>query len=390
MRRRAQRDDSAAELDALTRSNVPLETLDRGAGAFRYNALFAEVRSELRRLVPGLEASLHRRASAWLEREDDHESAVRHAIRADDLPRTARLMWRLTPEAIAQGRSEAIAVPLRQLGERRLADVSLLGLVAAGSSLMAGDLYETERWTTIAGGSPILTSSPRQSRLEEAGLALMRAAIGRTGTHSMGADASRAHLLLEDDSPWRPLCRFFEGAALHLGAEIEAARNRLEDGAHRAAVSAPLIQALCLAQLALLEADEGDLARATSLASRARAQVGRFQLDGNPAVALVVAVSCAVRARCGQIPDATADLRLARGLVGHLTDPSPWYDAECRVALARAMLRPVARPPPTRCSHPPARRLASPPRPPCWPAGCRRRRIKSSSRAAHWALQTGP
>ena len=122
---------------------------------------------------------------------------------------------------------------------------------------------------------------------------------------------------------------------LHLGAEIEAARNRLEDGAHRAAVSAPLIQALCLAQLALLEADEGDLARATSLASRARAQVGRFQLDGNPAVALVVAVSCAVRARCGQIPDATADLRLARGLVGHLTDPSPWYDAECRVALAR-------------------------------------------------------
>ena len=77
---------------------------------------------------------------------------MRHAIRADDLPRTARLMWRLTPEAIAQGRSEAIAVPLRQLGERRLADVSLLGLVAAGSSPMAGDLYETERWTTIAGG----------------------------------------------------------------------------------------------------------------------------------------------------------------------------------------------------------------------------------------------
>jgi LuxR family maltose regulon positive regulatory protein len=104
-------------------------------------------------------------------------------------------------------------------------------------------------------------------------------------------------------------------------------------------VSAPLIQALCLAQLALLEADEGDLARATSLASRARAQVGRFQLDGNPAVALVVAVSCAVRARCGQIPDTTADLQLARGLVGRLTDPSPWYDAECRVALARAMLR---------------------------------------------------
>ncbi|HEX2414666.1 MAG TPA: LuxR C-terminal-related transcriptional regulator [Thermoleophilaceae bacterium] len=335
-----QRDDSAGELDALTRANVPLETLDRGAGAFRYNARFAEVlRSELRRLEPGREASLHRRASAWLEREGDRETAVRHAVRADDLPRAARLMWRLTPEAMAQGRSEAIAVLLRQLGERRLADISLLGLVAAGSSLMAGDLYEADRWTTIAGGSPSSPSSPRHSRLEEAGLALMRAAIGRTGTRRMAANASRAHLLLEDDSPWRPLCRFFEGAALHLGADFEMARTRLEDGAHRAAVSAPLIQALCLAQLALLEADEGDLARATSLASRARAQVGRFRLDGNPAVALVVAVSCAVRARCTQIPDPMADLRLAHGLIGSLTDPSPWYDAQCRVALARAMLR---------------------------------------------------
>ena len=64
-----QRDDSAAELDALTRSNVPLETLDRGAGAFRYNALFAEVLRSAPATVPGLEASLHRApAPGWSAR----------------------------------------------------------------------------------------------------------------------------------------------------------------------------------------------------------------------------------------------------------------------------------------------------------------------------------
>jgi LuxR family maltose regulon positive regulatory protein len=328
-----ERHDSAAELEALTQANVPLH---RGAGALRYNAVFAEVlRSQLHLLEPGREASLNRRASAWLEREGQLDAAVRHAVLAGDLRRAARLMWRVAPEAVAQGRTEDVATPLRQLGDGPLVDVPLLGLTAAGCSLLAGDRYEAERWSTIAAGSAGTPSSRKQ---QEAGLALMRAGIGRQGVRPMGADAAHAHALLEEDSPWRPLCRFFEGAALHLGGDIDAARVRLEDGAHRAAVSEPLIQALCLSQLALLEADEGDLARASSYAARARAQVERFQLEGNPLTSLVIAVSTAIPTVRPPTAATARDLRLAVGLLTRLGDPSPWFDAECRVTLSRAVL----------------------------------------------------
>ena len=333
------RDDSAAQLEALTRANVPIERLDRRAGTLRYNALFAEVlRSELRRREPGRESSVNRRASAWFEREGELEAAMRHAVMADDLPRSARLIWLNTPGAVAQGRGESIPAALRQLGEKPLTDVPLLGLTAAGSSLMSGDLYEAERWTTIAEGNLGRQSPRKRSEQEEAGLAAMRAGIGRAGVRHMGADAAHAHALLEEGSPWRPLCRFFEGSALHLGGDIDAARARLEDGAHRAAVSEPLIQALCLAQLALLEADEGNLARASSFAARARAQVERFRLEENPLTTLVIAVSGAIPTVRPQTAATARDLRLAVGLLTRLTDPSPWLDAECRVTLSRAVL----------------------------------------------------
>jgi LuxR family transcriptional regulator, maltose regulon positive regulatory protein len=334
-----ERQDSAGQLEALSRANVPLEPLGHGSGAYRYNPVFAEVlRAELRRLEPEREPALHRRASAWLERNGADDAAVNHALQAGDLPRSARLLWAVTPEAVGQGRGEAVTARLEQLGERTLAELPMLGLTAAGGALLSGDLYETERWTTIAAAGSSSSSSRRRSGREDAALALMRAGIGRHGLRHMAADAARAHTLLEEHSTWRPLCRFFEGVALHLDGEMEGARHRLADGAYRAALSSPLIQALCLAQLALLEDDDGDPARASSLASRARAQVGRFGLERNPLTALVLAVSC-VHRRERPAADTADDLQLARRLLTRLPDPSPWFDAECRISLSRAVLR---------------------------------------------------
>ena len=55
--------------------------------------------------------------------------------------------------------------------------------------------------------------------------------------------------------------------------------------------------------------------------------------------ALVVAVSAAVRAQQGRAEEARADLRHALALLGEIVDPSPWYEVECRILLARATLR---------------------------------------------------
>ncbi len=320
------RDDSGARLDALAAANLPLVALDRAGASYRYNALFAEaLRSELRRLEPSAEAGLHRRASAWHEKHGDPDRAIAHALSAGDLPRSGRLLWNSAPACLAQGRGHVVRARLDELDERQLAETPALALVSAGCALMQGDSHEAELWTTVlaSGAKP---APPRGERQRiEAGGALVRAGLARDGIQRMGADAAHAREHFEASSPWIPMCLFYEGVALSLAGETAAARARLEQGGHRAAAGAPLVQALCLAQLALMAGDEGDAGRAATLAAHARAQIERCDLAGEPLAALVLAVG--------------GDSHRALELLGRLPDPPPWYEAECRIALAREALR---------------------------------------------------
>ena len=220
----------------------------------------------------------------------------------------------------------------RSFSDRTLAETPLLALVAAATELAAGNLYEAERWTTLARSAPDADTA-------HAGITLMQAAFGRSGVGDMGAEAERAGELLGDGSPWRPLCLLLQGVAEQLAGNLAAARGRLEEAAHLAAAQAPLVQAICLAQLALLAMADDDIERASVLAGRARAQVGRCELDDSPAVALVYAVSAELRARLGRMSEAAAELRQGLRLLSRITDPSPWYEAECRLIAARATLR---------------------------------------------------
>ncbi len=329
-----ERDGSASMLARLARSNVMLVALDRSQTSYRYHGLFADVlRSELRRREPDQEAGLHRRAGEWCESHGDAAGAIDHAIAAQELQRAGRLLWGSALQHVGRGSDEAVRVRLGRFTEDELSSSPILALAAAASSLAAGDLYEAERWTSLA------DRAPRDTDIVEAGVAIMQAAIGRQGVEKMGSDAARARTLLDADSPWNPLCLFFEGVALHLAGERAIARERLQEAAHRAVVPAPMFQALCLAQLALLATDEGDPDRAGVLAARARAQVDRCGLDRCPMMALVVAVSAAVRAEQGRADEARRDLRHALELLDGIIDPSPWYEVECRILVARATHR---------------------------------------------------
>lgn len=329
-----QRDGSASLLARLARSNVMLVPLDRTDTSYRYNKLFGDaLRAELRRREPGREADLHRRASAWCEEQGDGGGAIDHAIEAHDVERAGRLLWGSLLQHVGPGNDTAFRGRLGRFTEEALSGSPILALAAGGSCLAAGDLYEAERWTAVAGGAA------EETGIVEAGLAVMRAAIGQQGVAKMGSDASRARASLEEISPWHPVCLFLEGVARHLAGDRARARELLQEGAHRAAVSAPVFQSLCLAQMALLAMEEGDHERAMILSSRAGAQVKRCRLEQCPLIALVMAVSAAVRAERGRVEEAHLDLRHALELLGEITDPSPWYEIECRVLLARATLR---------------------------------------------------
>ena len=76
-----------------------------------------------------------------------------------------------------------------------------------------------------------------------------------------------------------------------------------------------------------------------TLAERAAAQVRRCGLERLPTLALTLAVSAEGRARRGEVAQAAAELRESLALLERITDPSPWYEAECRIVLARTRLR---------------------------------------------------
>jgi LuxR family transcriptional regulator, maltose regulon positive regulatory protein len=328
------RHDSAEMLAGLARSNALLTPLDRRDSSYRYHELFATVlRAELRRLEPGRDDELHRRASAWWAAQGEADRAIGHAIDGHDVRRASLLLWDAAPRRTARGQEAVIWSWLERFTDDDRARTPLLALVAAGTALTAGNLYEAEGWTALAAGAPDDTEAVR------AGVALMRAGIARRGVAEMGEDAALAFELLDERSAWRPLCLLLQGVSLQLTGERDEALERLQGGAHRAAVSAPLVQALCLAQLALLAADHGDQERWETLAERATAQVRRSALEACPMVALPIAVSAELRARRGQVTQAASEIRGALGLLAKIADPSPWYEAECRILLARATLR---------------------------------------------------
>ena len=329
------RSRSAPLLSALERSSLPLFPAD-GVDCYRLNPLLAQaLRVELRRTEPEIERELHRRAAAWYADRGDVDRAAHHAVSARDAGLTGTILWAHLPSYAAYGRNAAIQSWLAAFSDEEIAAHPSLSLVAAHSWLVSGDRNRAEHWT---GAAARQTGGRTGSPWLEAGVAIMHAAIAAEGIARMGEDAALAYALLENADPWRSSGCLLQGVASHLTGDLGGARTQLEEGARRGAVAAPSVQALCLAQLALVALDEDDWMDGEALAARARAQVERFGLSEYPGSTLVYAVSAVLRAQRGRVDEATIDLRHATDLASKLCDVAPWYEAEVRIALARAAL----------------------------------------------------
>jgi LuxR family transcriptional regulator, maltose regulon positive regulatory protein len=329
---------SARTLGALARSNVLMVSLDRGGTSYRYHPLFAEMlRAELRRLDPQREPQLHARASAWYEEHGDLDSAIRHTVAAGDPEQSGALLWRHASSYIGHGGNAALQSWLNRFNDDQVADVPALAVAAATSRLAAGAGDQARHWVTAATHSLAGHPSTGPYPLDPS-ILLLRAVVAEDGLAQMGRDAARARAVSSEDGDTRSFARLLAGAAHHLTGDRPRARGELEEGARASAVAAPHIQALCLAQLSLLEMDEEDWDAAATLSERARSRVEGCGLAEYPIVALVYAVSALAHSHGGPVEDAHRDLRKSSTLTARLVDFAPWYEAETRVALARASL----------------------------------------------------
>ena len=324
------RRDSARTLAELARSNLLIQPLDRANEWYRYHTLLAgTLLGELRRLEPGRERELNLAASSWHEDHGDPERAIAHAVAAHDPERLGELLLHQLGRYVLGAPNGNVAGWLATFRDDELATAPALALVAAGLQLTAGDGNRLRHWATLAGTGQGL----------ESGAAVMRSLMGTRGLREMADLARQAGRSEPEDSPWRSVCCLAEGVARQLSDDPGGARLLLEEGAQRGTVAAPIVQALCLAQLTLLAYDSGDLESADAFASRALRQAERLGLGDRPIAASLFAASALVRAARGRVADAMADVRHSRRLLEELTDFAPWYEAEVRIALAHAALR---------------------------------------------------
>jgi LuxR family maltose regulon positive regulatory protein len=320
---------SGEVLRDMSRANVLLVPLDSADSAYRYHGALARMlQAELTRVEPQFGAELHRRASRWYTGAGDTARAISHSLAGGDTAGAAQLLWPAVAARVLDGETANVRRSIAPLSAAQAAGHPALALTVAATYLVEGDRGRVEHWTAAAAGS--------EDPDIDAAIALLRAAAGQEG---MVGASTRAFAALPDDSPWRALCCFLQGVGTLLGGEPDAARTLLEEGARRGAIAGRYVQALCLAQLALIALDEDDVERAALLASRARAQVERLRLGDQPTCALVYAVSSLVRGTRAHVEDARADRQRAADLLARLEEYAPWYEIQTRLVLARSALR---------------------------------------------------
>jgi LuxR family maltose regulon positive regulatory protein len=163
--------------------------------------------------------------------------------------------------------------------------------------------------------------------------------IARDNLAGMGHDAARGYELAADDSPWRALACLLAGTAHHLMGDRARACDELDEGVRRGGLGGPAVQATCLAQLALLRLEDEDWEQGAALSRRGREIVVGLDADSTRMCVLVFAVSAFACAQSGDIECARRDALEARRRLAFPGEFAPWYEAEARIALARAELR---------------------------------------------------
>ena len=258
---------------------------------------------------------------------------MRHAIGAGDLAAAGELVWRGTLPAVSRGDKQTAEAWLGLFTDAERLATPTLALASAATQLASGQGHLAEHWTQAALAAPAPSRHWRPTRTSCTRRSRARAWLG------MGDEAVSAYALMPDGSPQRALCCLLTGTAGQLAGDDALGTAALEEGAHRAAVTAPDVHALCLTQLALPALAREDWEEAGALVARARAQVERYRLDAYPTAALVLAASALVRAHRGRVEEAQRDFRVACELRTQLVDFADWYDIELAVVLARAAIR---------------------------------------------------
>ena len=219
------RPDGQAMLERLEHANLFVVPLDDERRWYRYHHLFAAVLYErLREAGVERPSELHRRASAWFERQDLVREAIEHALTATDWQRATRLLLQFVPPFVFRGQLYTALAWLNALPDAVVRANPTINVYYAGISMYTNQLEDAEirlqeaEWGVRAG------VSPEEARVIRGHAATIRAAIARiSGDLALCVTLARQALDLLPEQEEVPL-------KLRTTAALNASRTFLVSG----------------------------------------------------------------------------------------------------------------------------------------------------------------
>ncbi len=347
-------DGGKAKLAALERGNLFLIPLDDRRRWYRYHQLFADVlHAHLQDEQPGEVPDLHRRASAWLEQNDEPAEAIRHSLAAGDFERAADLVELAIP-AMRRSRQETAVrgwlelLPDEVIRVRPVLSVGYAGALLAHGELegVEGRLRDAERWLDTAPGirpgsqvpsAEMVVVDDEEFRRLPAGIELYRAALALARGDVPGTvrHARRAlDLSPDDDHLCRASAAGLMGLAFWASGDLEAGHSAYADcmaGLRRAGHIADTFGcAIALADIRRAQGRLGEAMRTCEQALQRASEQGGAVLRGT--ADMYVGMSEVYRER-DDLPAATQQLLRSQELGEHAGLPQNRY--RWRVAMAR-------------------------------------------------------
>ena len=310
----AGRENSAALLAELERSNLLLVPLDTKREWYRYHHLFGELlQHELAASDSEVLPALHRRASAWYRDAGLVVDAADHATAAGDFDAAVELAGSHYEYFVSQGQLATVMRWIDALPEAVTAQDWLLCYAASVITAHAGRLDEAERWLDLAERAPPRVCNGQDPAGPLAALAgylrLLRGDIGGTIAHARRALATAS----ASDPVWALTPQAVLAPGLWWAGQTSEARTILETATRTArAAGADAMTVYALGIGAAIALDEQDDATADALAHEAIELMQRAELEEHPFVATARLVHGIVLGRDGDL--AVAAEEIVRGL----------------------------------------------------------------------------
>jgi LuxR family transcriptional regulator, maltose regulon positive regulatory protein len=268
------RDDSAAMLDRLARSNLFFVELDDRRDWYRYHHLLqACLTAELQRSEPDLVAELHRRAAAWHLDSGEVSDAVHHTIAAGDHDEARELIARYwAPMMMVTAGERTVEEWFAALPDAVIERDLRLCVARSYIGLSMGRMDVVARWMRAAETAPLPAPFYDGFSSARGAIACVRAGYyWQTGDVGAAMAAAQDVLAAEGpESPWRGIGLAVVGLTHAAHAEWDRARASVDAWAEIGRAAGQLVPQISgLANAAAWSTELGDWERAASSADAA-------------------------------------------------------------------------------------------------------------------------